>query len=493
MTEIPMGNTPAIPMGDIPAYYAERRGFETCLTYPEGSLTWEQLEQNSNRLARAFADLGVEQDDLVTVALPNGLAFHETMFAVWKLGATPHVVSSALTRQEIIEIVELANPKLAIGFEEGLVTGRPAIGSDFSAADYSDTPIEAKVATHWRAMSSGGSTGRPKIIVEHNPSLWGFSFPLVNFPENHCVLNPGPLYHSGPFAWSHIALFQGNHLVGMRRFDASEALVLIEKHRVNWVQMVPTMMHRIWKLRVEEKQRHDLGSLKTVLHMAAPMPVWLKEKWIAWLGAERILELYGGTEAIGVTIISGEEWLAHKGSVGKTVAGVIKILDDEGNECSPGTPGNVCFETPVGAEPQYHYIGAKAMRIAKGWETLGDMGWMDSEGYLYLADRKTDMIISGGANIYPAEVEAALLEHPGVDTAVVIGMPHEDLGQAVHAIVHPLAEWWGRLDEEQMRAFMEQRLVRYKTPRTYEFVDHKLRDDAGKTRRSRLVSERTNG
>lgn len=493
MAEIPMGDFDPIPMGDVLTHYAKEKGDAPAVTYPEGSLTWAELESRANKLARLYREHGVVQNDLVTFALPNCLHYHMAVFAVWKLGAVPHIISPSLTRREISEIVELANPRIVLGINPNLVDGRTTLLPDFDTAGYSDAPLESKIAPYWRAMSSGGSTGRPKIIVDHNPALWGFVYPLFNFPENECVLNPGPVYHSGPMSWTTIALLQGNHLVGMRKFDPVQLLSLIEEYRVSWVQLVPTMMHRIWKLGEEERNRYDLSSLKTVLHMASHMPIWLKEKWIEWLGPERILELYGGTEALGITVISGTEWMTHKGSVGKAIAGEIRVLDDDGNECKPGEHGNVCFATPGGDEASYHYIGAQAVLIKSGWETLGDMGWKDEEGYLYLAERKADMVITGGANIYPAEVEAALVRHPGVEDAVVIGLPHEDLGQIVHAIIKPKADWQEDLDEDAMRAFLEDRLVLYKTPRTYEFVTCSLRDDAGKIRRPQLIAERTTG
>ena len=189
--------------------------------------------------------------------------------------------------------------------------------------------------------------------------------------------------------------------------------------------------------------------------------------------------------------MSGTEWLAHKGSVGRCVRGSrVRILDESGRECRPGEVGEVYMMPSGGPESSYHYIGAERRADAEGWESLGDMGWLDEDGYLYLADRRGDLILSGGANVYPAEVEAALVEHPGVDTAVAIGLPDEDMGELVHAIVQPHARWEGRLDEAGLRGFVEERLARYKTPRTYEFVDFSLRDDAGKVRRTQLRAER---
>ena len=468
-----------IPLAAIPAHYAAALGDDApCLIHPEGTLSWGALERAANRRARHLAALDVGENDLVTLALPNGNRFFETSFAVWKLGATPHIVSAKLPAAELREIVALAEPRLVID-------------SDFAADGEDDAPLPVKVARHWKAMSSGGSTGRPKIIVDHTPAEHDPDEPFLEMPRFGCLLNPGPLYHNAPFIMSHFGLFRGNRVVGMTRFDAAEALRLIEAHRVNWVMMVPTMMQRIWRLDEAERTAFDLSSLAVASHVAAPMPAWLKEKWIDWLGPERVFELYGGTEATGATWISGTEWLAHKGSVGKCFRGSrVRVLDESGADCAPGVLGEIYLMPEGGPGSTYHYIGAEAKKTADGWESLGDDGWLDDDGYLYLADRRSDLILSGGANIYPAEVEAALAEHPGVDTAVAIGLPDDDLGQRVHAIVHARESWRDRLDAQVLAAFMEQRLARYKTPRSYEFVDQPLRDEAGKVRRSRLRDER---
>ena len=211
---------------------------------------------------------------------------------------------------------------------------------------------------------------------------------------------------------------------------------LIEASRVQWVNFVPTMMHRIWALPDAVRNRYDLSSLQIVFHMAAPMPPWLKEKWIEWLGPERIYELYGGTEAQGATIISGVEWLEHRGSVGKIgETARLRIIGEDGNEVPTGETGEIYFLPNDGAGSTYHYLGAEPKRRADGWESLGDIGRLDAEGYLYLGDRLADMILRGGANIYPAEVEAAVTEHPDVRSCVVVGLPDPEFGQRVHAIL----------------------------------------------------------
>jgi bile acid-coenzyme A ligase len=280
----------------------------------------------------------------------------------------------------------------------------------------------------------------------------------------------------------------GHHLTVLTRFDAARALAEIERHRVTWVLMVPTMMQRIWRLPEDERTRYDLSSLETVLHLGAPCPVWLKEAWIDWLGPDRIHELYAGTEAQGVTWITGKEWLDHKGSVGRPISGSqMRILDESGDELPAGQVGEVWMLPPGGPGSTYHYIGAQARAIGE-WESLGDMGWMDTDGYLYLADRGADLILSGGANVYPAEVEAAIDAHRLVRSSAVIGLPHDDLGETVHAIVD-VADHQG-LDADALRGHLSDRLVGYKIPRSFEFVREPLRDDAGKVRRSALRADR---
>jgi bile acid-coenzyme A ligase len=310
-----------------------------------------------------------------------------------------------------------------------------------------------------------------------------------NMQPNGVQLVPGPLYHNAPFMFSMSGLFKGSHLLVLPRFDAATSLELIERHSVDWLLLVPTMMLRIWRLPEEERTKRDLSSVKGILHLAAPCPPWLKEAWIEWLGPEVIWELYAGTEAQGVTIISGADWMAHKGTVGKPAEGSMRILDPDTHEELPrGEIGEVWMR-PRGEGATYRYIGAEARRDDEGWESLGDMGSIDADGYLYLADRRTDLILAGGANIYPAEVEAALDEHPAIASCAVIGLPDEDLGQRVHAVIE-LAPGAAVTDDE-LRAFLAERLVSYKIPRSFERSEGAVRDDAGKVRRSGLVLERS--
>jgi bile acid-coenzyme A ligase len=245
------------------------------------------------------------------------------------------------------------------------------------------------------------------------------------------------------------------------------------------------MMQRIWRLPDDVRTAVDVSSLRIVYHLAAPCPAWLKQAWIDWLGPDAIWEMYGGTEAQAATVISGSEWIDHQGSVGRPVLGEMVIRGDDGAAVEVGEVGEVWMRSADSDEATYRYVGATA-KERDGWESLGDHGWMDSDGYLYLTGRETDMILVGGANVYPAEIEAALDEHPAVRSSCVIGLPHDDLGSTLHAIVELKED----ADDDALLDFLKARLARYKLPRAFERVDVPLRDDAGKVRRSTLRDER---
>ncbi len=468
--------------------HAERDPGRPCITHEGRTVTRREFDLDTNRLARAYEQWGVREGDLVTIGLPNGIGFYESCTALWKLGATPQPVSARLPRPELEAIVDLAQPSLVVGTPPGWFPGRRTLPVDFTPdAALPDTALPERVSRFWKAPTSGGSTGRPKIIVSNTEGRYDLSEPTpLRIEMNRVLLVPGPLYHNGPFIFSMTGLLRGNHIVVMTRFDAEETLRLLEHWRVDWVNLVPTMMHRIWRLDPAERKCHDLTALRIMLHLAAPCPPWLKEEWIRWLGPERVHELYGGTEGQGTTWITGEEWLSKRGSVGKPLPGSqMRILDEAGRPVPPGTVGEVYMLPDTGPGSTYHYLGATP-KSRDGWESLGDMGWMDADGYLYLTDRHADMILCGGANVYPAEVEAAIDSFPHVRSSAVIGLPDDDLGQRVHAIV----DVTGAVDPELLRAHVAERLVSYKVPRSFELVNEPLRDDAGKVRRSALRQER---
>jgi bile acid-coenzyme A ligase len=458
------------------------------VTHEGVTVSRRELHRRSNRLAREYQRLGVREGTMVTIALPNGIEFFEACLAAWKLGATPQPVSSRSPRLELEQIVELADPSLVAGAELPGRTWLP-VGHQADPTLSDDDLPEDLVAAEWKAPTSGGSTGRPKLIVAALPAVIDVAElvgEIYRMLPDRAHLVTGPLYHNGPFSAAMGNLFLGGHDIVMTRFDAATALELAARHRVDHMYLVPTMMLRIWKLPPEERTRHDLSALRIAYHLAAPCPPWLKEAWIEWLGPERIWELYGGTEQQVITVLSGSEWLEHRGSVGRPVRdGRIRILDEDGHDLPPGEVGEVYLQRAEGMPVTYRYVGASA-RSQDGWESLGDMGFLDADGYLYLTDRLSDMILVGGANVYPAEVEAAIDEHPAVRSSCVIGLPDEELGNRVHAIV----QLPDSVTDEEFRAHLAERLAPYKIPHTIERTDQYLRDDAGKVRRSALRAER---
>jgi bile acid-coenzyme A ligase len=459
------------------------------LTVDGQTLTFGQLHTRTNRMARGLLAHGAKQGDFVTIALPNSIGFIEAEFACWKIGATPQPVSWRLPAHEMKAIIELANSPLVIGNDASVQAGRPIVSPDaLLAASTDESDLPDAIAPHWKAPTSGGSTGRPKLIVAGTPGVVAIGAgegALWRYSGSDTVVMTGPLYHNAPFGLTASALHAGAHVVLMVKFDAEETLRLVERHRATWLYLVPTMMSRIWRL--ANREGFDVSSLHTVWHMAAPCPPWLKEEWIGWLGGEKLLELYGGTEAQTITVIDGNEWMAHKGSVGKPLAlGEMKAFGPDGKMLGPRETGEIYLRRDPSLPPSYRYVGAEARTLPGGWESLGDIGWFDEDGYLYLADRRTDMILVGGANVYPAEIEAALDEHPLVASSAVIGLPHEELGNQIHAIIQPREG----LDLDDLHRHLAERLLIYKRPRTFELVQENVRDDAGKVRRTALRDER---
>ena len=460
------------------------------ITCAGSTVTRRQLEQRTNRLARAYQQLGVTRDSFVTIGLPNTVEFLAAAIAAWKCGATPQPVSARLPARERQAIIELAEPSLLVGVEPEEAAGHTAIPAGFEpGSGLSDAPLGEAAAASWKAPTSGGSTGRPKLIVATQPAVVESVEPfarMLGMTDGDTVLITGPLYHNAPFLLSTCALVLGGHIVLMPRFDAETALHLVEEHAVDFMYAVPTMMGRIWRLPEEQRLGYDVSSLRVVLHMAAPCPPWLKRAWMDWLGPDRVWELYAATEVQAVTLLSGSEWLSHPGTVGRPVVGEMQVLDPAGAPLPAGEIGEIWMRRGPDTPNPYRYLGAEARTTGDGWESVGDMGSIDDEGYVYLADRMSDMLIVGGANVYPAEVEAALSEHPMVRSAVVIGLPHDDLGQVPHALL----ELEDDVADGELRAHLAERLAPYKIPRSFERVREPLRDDAGKVRRSALAAAR---
>ncbi|MGA8372375.1 MAG: AMP-binding protein, partial [Acidimicrobiales bacterium] len=482
-----------MPHGEAMSWLAARDPDRLSLVCGRHAVTRIQLDRQANTMARTYARLGVGHAHLVALMVPNSIEFYVAALAVWKLGAVPMPVSDRLPDAELEPILDLARPALVVG----LGSDRPAAARFVSVpvgfapdptADQS--PLPPALARYGRALTSGGSTGRPKVVMSHAQALIDPESETMGLGPDSVQLVPGPLFHNAPFITSCQGLLRGATVVVMTRFDPARMLELIEDHGVTWVQVVPTMLQRIWRLPDEERLGPDISSLRVVFSTGGPFPAWLKAAWADWIGADKLLEAYGSSEMYGgSTLVTGEEALRKPGTVGRPRYGPPRIVDEDGREVGVGEVGLIYFERP--REPNYHYLGAES-QIVDGWETLGDMGYVDEDGYLFLADRRVDLIVSGGENVYPAEVESALDQHPDVRSSVVIGLPDEDLGQRVHAIVdvgrHDGTA--GDVDRLGLVAFLADRIVRYKIPRTFELVNEPLRTDAGKVRRSQLRDER---
>lgn len=467
-----------VSLARLPALGAARFGDRAAIKCGDEVRSWSELDALATQRAWAMKRAGVVEGDLVTLALANGAPFFELAFAIWKLGATPHVVSHRLPKPEMDAIVDLAQPRLFIG---------PG-ARDFGVGESVEHELPDVVSRRWKAMSSGGSTGRPKIIVAQQPAAFDLEHPRMRLPQAEAIINPGPLYHNAPMSLSIYAMLRGNTVITMPKFDAEGCLALIAEQRPSWAMFVPTMMGRMWRLDEDVRARYDLSSLRTVWHMGGPMPPVVKRAWLDWIGPEKVWELYGSTENIGSTIASGVEWLERPGTVGRPLDCEVSVFDDNGQPAKAGEVGEIFFRAPGGANSTYAYIGAESRHGPEGFESIGDFGWVDEDGYVFLADRRTDMIVSGGANLYPAEIEGVLAEHPGIDEAVVIGLPDNDLGAVAHAIVRSLPGH--DLSASALEIFLAERLERRKTPRSFEFVSDSLRDEAGKVRRSQLRAER---
>lgn len=481
-----MDRPPIPPIGTQLSLLAAHDPDAPAVSHDGRTVTRGELESTTNRLARVYAELGVRQGDYVTVALPNSIQWVQAVVATWKLGAIPQPLSSRLPDVEYGHLLDLRERALLVGRRDprGLVPSVP--GDVEPGPDVSDAPLPEAVSPSLKSMASGGSTGRPKLIESGGDGRFNgtaVAAMMGNLPTDTQLVSV-PLSHNTGFTSATTALATGQHLVLMSRFDPAEFLRLVTEYRVNYLATVPTIMQRL--LPVYRCGVYDLSSVRRWWHLAAPCPPSVKEAWIEILGPDVVWELYGGTELQALTFISGSEWLTHRGSVGRVVSGEMTVLDDEGAECPTGVVGEIYLRPRPGSAPTYRYIGSTA-KHHNGWDSLGDLGWFDDEGYLYLADRRVDMFTVGGRNVYPAEIENALAEHPSVLSCLVVGVPHEDLGQVPHALVH--TDPTAKLDDEGVKDFVAQRLADYKVPRTVEFVDTPLRDDAGKARRTAVRDE----
>ena len=454
----------------------------------QDQLTRHELDQRAAALAHRLIADGVEPGQTVATVMPNSIEHMVAILATYMAGGTPFPIAYRMPEAERGRVIELAAPRVVIGEPEAGATITP---QEITAPpEPVDLPPRA-VPSPVKIVASGGSTGTPKLIVspgalEFPPTIHPTAIMLGVKPDD-LFYSPGPLYHNAPFFFSVVALISGARIMLNERFNASQALDLIEQNRVTALNLVPTMMQRM--LREPDWETRDLSSVRLAWHLAAPCPAWAKEGFIDRFGGDAIMELWGATETTGITTISGTEWLEHKGSVGKGLNTEFRILDPDRNELPPGEVGEV-FSRFGGTAANYQYVGASALEVDhEGFASVGDMGYVDEDGYLFLADRRTDMIISGGSNIFPAEVEQVISSHPGVGDVAVIGLLDDDLGRKVWAVVEPIDAAHPPSATELLAACADQ-LARYKVPRGIEFVDALPRNEAGKIRRLSLREER---
>jgi acyl-CoA synthetase (AMP-forming)/AMP-acid ligase II len=496
------------------------------ILYPSGTVvTFDDLEARANRLAHRFREAGLQEGDTVAILMENNEHIHAVMWAARRSGLYYVPINTHLTAAEAAYIIDNSSAKAIIGSGAlrdtlaGLAEHSPASGrgpqpgglpellliadGDLPGwerypecvAGQPDTPIDDEIEGDLLQYSSG-TTGRPKGIKRELPHVPpaeapGMMSALVGFwmTPDSIYLSPAPLYHTAPSVWSMSAQAGGITTVVMEKFDAEGCLDVIQRHRVTHGQFVPAMFTRMLKLPDQVRHSYDLASLQRVMHAAAPCPVEIKKQMIDWWGPI-IDEYYASSEAHGSTLITAEDWLAHPGSVGKPLGGAVHILDEDGNELPPGHAGEIYFEGGYSFEYLNDPTKTASSRDKHGWATVGDIGYLDDEGYLYLTDRRHHMIISGGVNIYPQEAENLLVTHPKVLDAAVFGVPDDEMGQRVVAAVQTV-DAADATDEfaEELTAWLRDRLAHYKCPRSIAFEAQLPRTDTGKLYKNGLIEK----
>ena len=478
-------------------------------------VTYGELEARANQGAQLFRRLGLKRGDHIAILLENHKEFLTLCWAAQRSGLYYTAISWRLQVEEVEYIVNNCEARVFITSHErkdvvGQLTGKLDLVTDYfmldgvidgfeswedATAQESTDPIEDQ-AEGVAMLYSSGTTGYPKGVKRPLPDApYGETdaMPLLSMlygaTQESIYLSPAPLYHAAPLGFTMSCLRNGIAVVVMQHFEAEFALECIERYKITHSQWVPTMFVRMLKLPEEVRLRYDVSSLQAAIHAAAPCPVPIKEEMIAWWGPV-IYEYYAGTEGNGFVQLNSEEWLAHKGSVGKPLMCEIHICDEEGEEVPTGESGTIFFGG--GGEFEYHKDDEKTQgsRHPKGWSTLGDVGYLDDDGYLYLTDRKHFMIISGGVNIYPQEAENILITHDKVMDVAVFGIPNEDFGEEVKAVVQlkDPAEANAILETELL-AFCRDRLSHVKCPRSIDFRDELPRHPTGKLYKRLLKDE----
>ncbi len=486
------GNEAGVPYGRRLTDLARERADDTAVIFvaddgTEVRWSWRQLDERANQMAQLFAARHVDEGDVVVIGLANTPEHVAATFAAWKLGASVLPLRSDLPAWERDRLLGTVEPRLvAADWPGALTSAELATGAELGTRP---PPVD-RLPRAARLVASSGSTGSPKIIVAPSPALYvhteetpgGFGGDAMRV-----TLCASPLYHTNGQLCCFPPLLRGCQVVLMEHFDAARAVDLIERHRVTMTILVPTMLQRI--ARLDGVRGRDFSSLEQVSYGGASLPEWAARVWLQLIPPERFLFVYGGSERLGSTVCTGKEWLDRPGTVGRAVDCDIAILDGDRQPLPAGEVGEIWMRLNSD-EPPFEYIGVPTPEpIRGGYRTFGDMGWLDAEGFLYIADRRQDMIVTGGVNVFPAEVEAALSSHPGVADVVVVGLPDPEWGHRVHAIVQP-----SNPDRppsgESLRAFAKERLTGPKVPKTFEILAALPRTAAGKINRSKLAEER---
>ncbi len=480
------------------------------------AVTYRQLEDRSNQGAQLLRSLGLARGDAIALMMDNNPRYFEICFAAQRAGLIFTAMSTRLSAQEAEYIVADCGAKVLLvsaslaGQAAALLATGPALRARYSvggalpgharweeARDAQPAQRIADESAGRDMLYSSGTTGRPKGVrieladeaIDAASTLMQVSSKLYGLAGDSVYLSPAPLYHAAPLRFNMTVMRFGGTAVIMEHFDAEEALALIERHAITHSQWVPTMFVRLLKLAPEIRARYRHDTLRAAIHAAAPCPVQVKEAMIGLWGPV-LYEYYAGTEGNGFVACDSQEWLAHRGTVGRALVGEVRILDDAGNSVPAGETGTIYFAN--GPAFEYHNDAAKtaASRSAQGWSTLGDVGRLDGDGYLYLTDRKHFMIISGGVNIYPQEIENLLVGHPKVMDVAVIGVPDEEFGEAVKAVVQPMdMAAAGPALAEELIAYCRANLSHIKCPKTVDFEAELPRHPTGKLYK-RLLRER---
>jgi acyl-CoA synthetase (AMP-forming)/AMP-acid ligase II len=470
-------------------------------------MTFAELNAEVNRAAAALLALGMQPGERLVWCGPNSVEVLVTIHAARKAHLVAVPLSYRFAADEMQYVIEnsdatvvvvdaeqaplVASVRDRLGKVRAVVVFGGAVPEgceswdDLMAGQPTDEPaIESDDGSPAGAqmLYTSGTTGKPKGALRTTTDpviVMALLGELGLLPGEDVHLTTGPLYHSGPLAFASLSHTLGNPIVLLRKFDAAAWLHLVQEHRVTNTFSAPTQLKRIVSLAPGELERADLSSMRCLIANAAPVPYALKEEIIAKLGEGFLYEVYGSTELGIVTVLKPEDQLRKPGSCGKTYGGVeVKLVRDDGEEAAPSEPGELFIRTTL-AMDGYHRTTEQLDELEEGeWKSVGDIAYADDEGYLYICDRKKDMIISGGVNIYPAEIEAVIYGHPAVLDAAVLGVPDEEWGESVHAIVQ--AKPGEVIDVDELRAFVDERVARYKRPRTYEVRDQLPRTDAGK-------------